>query len=110
MSTKNTKKAGGTAMAAAAKKATSKKAPATAAPKHPAKSVAGTLTLPAVGQKLTRSYHGKEVVVEITKEGLRHEGTTYSSLTAIAKQITGYKAISGPAFFGLWKRATAEDK
>ena len=45
------------------------------------------------------------VVVEVTEDGLKFEGKAYTSLTAIAKAVTGYAAISGPNFFGLWKRA-----
>ncbi|MBK9471841.1 MAG: DUF2924 domain-containing protein [bacterium] len=83
-------------------------------PKKPAKTssagsqVAGTLRLPKIGEKLTRTYHGKECVVEIVENGFRYQGHEYTSLTALAKEITGYKAISGPAFFGLWKRAEVE--
>ena len=105
MSTKSTKKTRGTEKAAAGKKTTAKRAPAKAAPKQVAKSVSGTLTLPAVGQKLVRAYHGKDHTVEVIEGGFKYQGETYTSLTALAKQITGYKAISGPAFFGLWKSA-----
>ncbi len=70
--------------------------------------VAGTLRLPAIGEKMTRTYQGKEHVVEVLKDGFRYDGSTYTSLTALAKKITGYKAISGPAFFGLWRRAEAK--
>jgi len=113
MTTKHTKKAG------TATKKTPKASPATktsgrraARQTTPAKgaptSVAGVLKLPAIGSKLTRKYRGKEIVVEVTKDGFRYDGATYTSLTALAKAITGYKAISGPAFFGLWHRAGAK--
>lgn len=78
-------------------------------PRRTAKPVTGILRLPAVGEKLTRTYKGKEIVVEVTADGFRYGGETYTSLSALAKKITGYPAISGPAFFGLWKR-TAEAK
>ena len=70
--------------------------------------VAGTLKLPAIGEKLTRTYNGKDHVVEVVDGGFRYQGETYTSLTALAKKITGYRAISGPAFFGLWHRAEAK--
>ena len=77
-------------------------------PKPTPTSVAGTLRLPKVGEKLTRTYRDREIVVEVLKDGFRYDGATYTSLTALARHITGYKAISGPAFFGLWKRAEAK--
>ncbi len=85
--------------------ATKKAKAAKAAPKRAAKSVAGTLRLPKVGEKLARTYKGREIVVEVTEDGFKFEGKAYTSLTAIAKAVTGYAAISGPNFFGLWKRA-----
>jgi hypothetical protein len=103
MSTKKTTKKT-TASKAPSKKAT-KKASATRAA---GTDVAGTLRLPKVGEKLTRTFRGKEHVVEVTADGFRHNGHDYTSLTAAALAITGYKAISGPAFFGLWKRAEVE--
>lgn len=96
------------------KKATGGKAPAKKstkkAPVAPAATpqVAGTLRLPKVGEKITRSYRGKDHIVEIIDGGFRHAGHDYTSLTALAKEITGYRAISGPAFFGLWKREGAK--
>lgn len=54
------------------------------------------------GATIEKTYKGEKHTVQATAEGYIHRGKTYASLTAIAKQITGYKAISGPAFFGLW--------
>lgn len=107
MSTKKTTKK---AIASkAASKAASKKATKKASSTRPAGTeIAGTLTLPKVGEKLTRTYRGKEHVVEVIEGGFRHAGHDYTSLTALAKEITGYTAISGPAFFGLWKREGAK--
>jgi hypothetical protein len=78
------------------------------APRRSPKPVTGVLRLPAVGEKLTRIYKGKEIIVEATADGFRYGGETYTSLSALAKKITGYPAISGPAFFGLWKRTEAK--
>ena len=58
-------------------------------------------TAPNTGSTLTRTFKGKEIRVEVTADGYRHAGTTYKSLTALAKVVTGYKAISGPRFFGI---------
>lgn len=89
----------------AASKAASKKATKKASSTRPAGTeIAGTVTLPKVGERITRTYRGKDHVVEVVEGGFRYQGRDYTSLTALAKEITGYKAISGPAFFGLWKR------
>ena len=111
MSTKRTTKKAGTAAkktpkASPATKTSGRRAAKKATPaKATTASVAGTLRLPAIGEKMARTYQGKEHVVEVLKDGFRYDGETYTSLTALAKKITGYKAISGPAFFGLWRRA-----
>lgn len=96
------------------KKATAGKTPHKKAPKkrtatRPAEAgFSGSLKLPKVGQKLTRTYRGTEHVIEVVEGGFRHNETVHKSLTALAKEITGYEAISGPAFFGLWKREGAK--
>lgn len=53
------------------------------------------------GQVLVRDYKGAEYRVEITDSGLMYQGKRYSSLTAVAKAITGYDSINGKAFFSL---------
>ncbi len=55
------------------------------------------------GETIARAYKGEQHTVDATAEGYIYRGNAYASLTSIARQITGYKAISGPAFFGLWK-------
>jgi hypothetical protein len=47
-----------------------------------------------------REWNGRTYQVEATKEGYVLDGTTYRSLSAIAKKITGAH-WSGPRFFGL---------
>ena len=112
MSTKRTTKKAGTAAKKTPKASPATKTPGRRAAKKatPAKgapaTVAGVLKLPAIGSKLTRTYRDKEIVVEVLKDGFRYDGETYTSLTALAKKITGYKAISGPALFGLWRRSS----
>ena len=100
-----TKKKATKPTAAKPSKKTSPKKPAAPAG---ASQVAGTLRVPKVGQKLTRTYRGTEHIVEVVEGGFRYNGSVHKSLTALAKEITGYKAISGPAFFGLWKREEAK--
>jgi len=51
-------------------------------------------------ERIERTFKGKRHTVTVTDEGFRYAGKDYRSLTAIAKQITGYPAVSGPRFFG----------
>lgn len=57
------------------------------------------------GARLVREWHGRTHTVTVTEDGFEYGGTTYQSLTKIAKKITGAH-WSGPRFFGL-VRATA---
>jgi Protein of unknown function (DUF2924) len=53
------------------------------------------------GTRLLREWQGQTYEVTATAEGsFLYRGTTYSSLSEIARQITGAR-WSGPAFFGL---------
>jgi hypothetical protein len=52
------------------------------------------------GARLVREWHARTHTVTVTEEGFEYSGTTYPSLTKIAKQITGTH-WSGPRFFGL---------
>ncbi len=66
----------------------------------------------APGATLTRVYKGREIVVRVQDDGtFLYEGQTFKSLSACAKHITGYPAISGPVFFRLVepKAAAAKD-
>jgi hypothetical protein len=56
--------------------------------------------LPPVGTVLKRSYRGEEVLVTIQNDGFEHGGKRYTSLSAIAYQVTGTR-WNGFAFFGL---------
>ncbi len=57
---------------------------------------------PAVrpGVRLVREWNGRTYTVTVTEDGFEHDGETYSSLTAVARVITGAH-WSGPRFFGL---------
>jgi len=68
-----------------------------------------TAPAPKPGTTLTRSFKGQQIKVQVTDEGFRHDGKTYRSLTALALEITGYKAVSGPRFFGLVQPKTKGD-
>ncbi|MGE0190437.1 MAG: DUF2924 domain-containing protein [Planctomycetota bacterium] len=54
----------------------------------------------AVGSVIEKVYKGTTYRVQVTDDGFRYRGKPYASLTAIARQITKYGAISGPRFFG----------
>ena len=61
----------------------------------------------APGTVLLREWGDREHKVLVTAEGLfEYEGSTFKSLTAVARQITGAH-WSGPMFFGLNKKAGA---
>jgi hypothetical protein len=55
------------------------------------------------GTVLVRDYHGQRHIVTVAPDGFDWQGTTYSSLSAIARAITG-TAWSGPRFFALAPR------
>ena len=58
--------------------------------------------LPPAGTRIVREYLGVENVVTVMNDGFEYNGMKYSSLSAVAKKITGRK-ISGRYFFGLDK-------
>ena len=58
--------------------------------------------LPPAGTRIVREYLGVENVVTVMKDGFEYNGMKNSSLSAVAKKITGRK-ISGRYFFGLDK-------
>ena len=66
----------------------------------------GSVRVPSIvlkpGTRLIREWHGETCSVLVQKDGFQWRGTTYRSLTTIAKEITGAH-WSGPRFFGLTK-------
>ena len=52
------------------------------------------------GTRLARDYAGKRHAVVMLEEGVLYEGATYSSLSEVARLITGQR-WNGPRFFGL---------
>src|SRR5215211_126575 len=52
------------------------------------------------GTVLVRDYQGERHTVTVAPDGFNWQGTTYTSLSAIARAITG-TAWSGPRFFAL---------
>lgn len=65
-------------------------------PGKPGKATAGTT--------LVRAWRGTEVRATSVEGGWENEGIVYKSLSALAKAVTG-SHMSGPAFFGLTKKA-----
>ena len=61
------------------------------------------------GARLVREWHGRTHTVTVTEDGFEYAGTSYASLTKIAKKITGAH-WSGPRFFGLVRAATSSTK
>jgi hypothetical protein len=55
------------------------------------------------GTVLVRDYQGQRHTVTVAADGFDWQGTTYPSLSAIARAITG-TAWSGPRFFALARR------
>jgi hypothetical protein len=54
-----------------------------------------------VGMVLKRQFKGKDVEVTVDEGGFEYEDQTFKSISAVARRITGYPQISGPAFFKL---------
>jgi hypothetical protein len=59
-----------------------------------------------VGTRLVRVWQGDTHIVEVSTEGYLWQGQKLSSLSAIAREITGTR-WSGPRFFGLHDTDTA---
>ena len=58
------------------------------------------------GTRLMREWQGRTYDVLVLDDGFSWQGTSYRSLSAIARKITG-TAWSGPLFFGLKQKRTA---
>jgi hypothetical protein len=56
--------------------------------------------LPPPGSTLARRYKGRMVQVRVLSNGFEYEGSTYPSLSAVAKAITG-SHCNGFLFFRL---------
>ena len=63
--------------------------------------------LPSPGTVLSRQYRGKTYHVTVLDEGFDYDGDVYSSLSAVAKAITG-NSWNGFRFFGLAPRKENE--
>jgi Protein of unknown function (DUF2924)/Resolvase, N terminal domain len=61
------------------------------------------------GTRLVREWHGVTHTVLIHTDGVEWSGQRYSSLSVVAREITGAR-WSGPRFFGLNAREPSADK
>lgn len=61
------------------------------------------------GSRLIREWQGRNHVVEVVEGGFIYGGQNFTSLTSIARKITGTR-WSGPRFFGLHKTASSEGR
>ncbi len=59
--------------------------------------------LPMPGSVIVKEHHGRTIIVHALDEGFEYDGRRFSSLSAIAREITGTK-WNGFAFFGMAKR------
>jgi hypothetical protein len=74
----------------------------------------GSVALPGLGQLrpgtvLVREHNGKRFAVTVVEDGFAWNGKTYSSLTKVAKTITGTN-WNGPRFFGLRDKTREKDR
>ena len=60
--------------------------------------------LPVVGSVITKRYRGRELRVVVREDGYEYDGAMFTSLTALAKSITGCRSINGKLFWGLTTR------
>jgi hypothetical protein len=61
---------------------------------------------PMPGTRLVRAWKGERHTVQVTESGYLWRGESWTSLSAIARAITGSRR-NGPAFFGLRERDVA---
>lgn len=65
--------------------------------------------LPLPGTVLKRTWKGRDLLVEVLADGFRYDNRHYSSLSAIANEVTGTR-WNGLVFFGLRRREGMERK
>lgn len=71
-------------------------------PGDPAPTTKSTIKI-GPGARLVREWNGQTIAVEALEKGFQWNDRHYSSLTAIASEVTGAH-WSGPRFFGLTNR------
>jgi hypothetical protein len=62
--------------------------------------------LPPPGSTIVRHYHGRDLRVVVHLDHFEFEGANFTSLSALARHITGARSgINGRLFFGLTRRS-----
>jgi hypothetical protein len=64
--------------------------------------------LPAPGSTIERVYKGRAIRVAVLEKGFRLGKREFSSLSALARHVTGAASINGPLFFRLSTPAAAK--
>jgi hypothetical protein len=82
--------------------------------KSSAKTATGKKMASGAGSTYERKYNGKTyVLTAVERDGKAafqlKDGKSFDSMTAAAKAVTGYKAISGPAFWAPPKKTTEKE-
>ncbi len=62
------------------------------------------LRLPPVGSVISKNYKGVELQATVRDDGIEFQGRMFSSLTAVAKHVTGCRSINGRLFWNLVAR------
>src|SRR5262245_30709030 len=99
-STKAAAKKGGATKESAAKDAATAATPRAAKPPRERDP-----RLPAVGATIAKEWHGKTLKVLCTKSGFEYAGKPYTSLSAVAKEASGFASVNGYLFFDLIPKA-----
>lgn len=63
--------------------------------------------LPMPGAAITRQYKGRTIRVTVLPEGFEYDGEVYTSLSAVAKAVTG-SHWNGNLFFGITQKRTGK--
>ncbi len=62
------------------------------------------LRLPPVGSVISKNYKGVELQATVRDDGIEFQGRMFSSLTAVAKHVTGCHSINGRLLWNLVAR------
>ncbi len=98
--------------AAAPKERVAKEAAATGAkaPRPPRADRPRDPRLPKAGTVLQRPWHGKVVEIEVGEHDFTCGGKTYTSLSALARAVTGAPSINGFLWVGLAHRPAVKSE
>ena len=77
-------------------------------PGYPQTSQLRAKHLSVARDRLVREWNGRTHTVRVEEDGFTYGGSSYRSLTAIARDITGAR-WSGPRFFGLVPKKGTSD-